>query len=242
MTVYILEQDDRNGSLNRLTAKLGFAQVGEEVVEYSDSGFDALALTQGDIVVGGIGYVRRAFDRLGWDVPDLLPIPPELEAFAGRRLWRADMADVRRRVDAGERVFVKPAPHQPKLFTGRVLGAFADLIATAHLPGDLVVDCAEPVHFVSEFRTFVLHGDVLDLRPYTGDPLVFPDPGVLRQAIAAYKGAPAAYSLDVGVTDDGRTLLVEVNDAYALGCYGLFPLAYAKFIAARWAELSRKYG
>ena len=164
MTVYILEQDHGNGSLNRLTAKLGFSQMGEEVIEYSAEGFDDLALTREDIVVGGIGYVRRVFERLGWGVPDLLPIPPQLEPFAGRRLWRADMADVRRRVDAGERFFVKPAPHQPKLFTGRVIGAFADLIATAHLPGDLVVDCAEPVNFVSEFRTFVLHGDVLSAR------------------------------------------------------------------------------
>lgn len=38
-------------------------------------------------------------------------------------------------------------------------------------------------------------------------------------------------------TDDGRTLLVEVNDGYALGCYGLQHNLYAKLLAARWAEL-----
>lgn len=40
------------------------------------------------------------------------------------------------------------------------------------------------------------------------------------------------------VTDDGRTLLIEVNDGYALGCYGLFYIDYAKLLSARWAELT----
>jgi len=40
------------------------------------------------------------------------------------------------------------------------------------------------------------------------------------------------------VTTAGATLVVEVNDGYALGAYGLMPLAYAKFLSARWAQLS----
>ena len=34
-----------------------------------------------------------------------------------------------------------------------------------------------------------------------------------------------------------RTLLVEMNDTYALGCYGLPSLFYAKLISARWSQL-----
>ena len=32
-------------------------------------------------------------------------------------------------------------------------------------------------------------------------------------------------------------ILIEVNDGYALGSYGLFYLDYAKLLSARWAEL-----
>ena len=237
MVVYILKQDDRVGSLNRLTASFGFAALGEQVVEYDDAAFETLPLERGDIVVGGIGYVRRACERMGVDVPHLEPIPEPLVPFAGRKLWRTSLADVRKRVSEGETLFMKPAPDQPKLFTGVVLSGFRDLIATAHLDDALVVDCAEPVQFVSEYRTFVLHGEVIGVRPYTGDPLQFPAADVIRDAISAFDQAPVAYSLDVGVTAEGRTLLVEINDAYALGAYGLFPIVYAKFIAARWAEL-----
>ncbi|MBQ8961536.1 MAG: hypothetical protein IJ071_10060 [Ruminococcus sp.] len=33
-------------------------------------------------------------------------------------------------------------------------------------------------------------------------------------------------------------MLIEVNDGYALGCYGLFYIDYAKLLSARWAELT----
>lgn len=42
---------------------------------------------------------------------------------------------------------------------------------------------------------------------------------------------------DICYTRDGRTLLVEFNDAYALGHYGLPSIQYAKLISARWAQL-----
>ena len=34
-----------------------------------------------------------------------------------------------------------------------------------------------------------------------------------------------------------ETLLVEFNDAYALGAYGLSSISYAKLISARWSQL-----
>lgn len=37
---------------------------------------------------------------------------------------------------------------------------------------------------------------------------------------------------------DGKTLLIEVNDAWALGCYGLESHLYAKFLLTRWAQLT----
>ena len=51
-------------------------------------------------------------------------------------------------------------------------------------------------------------------------------------------GTPNGYGTDFGVTDDGRTLLIEVNDGYALGSYGLYYLDYAKLLSAIWAELT----
>lgn len=59
----------------------------------------------------------------------------------------------------------------------------------------------------------------------------------MMNTFRTWKGRPAACCMDICVTDDGRTLLVEFNDAYALGSYGLNDIQYAKLISARWSQL-----
>lgn len=61
---------------------------------------------------------------------------------------------------------------------------------------------------------------------------------VIKKAVQSYTKAPAGYLADFGLADEGRTVLIEINDGYALGSYGLFYLDYAKLLAARWAELT----
>ena len=87
----------------------------------------------------------------------------------------------------------------------------------------------------------MLDGQVLDVRPYTGDYHAQFDASVIDEAISCWKDAPIAYGLDIGVTRDGRTLVVEVNDGYALGNYGLSPLNSINFHKARWKEMVKPY-
>ena len=49
--------------------------------------------------------------------------------------------------------------------------------------------------------------------------------------------ATAGYGLDLGVLSDGETALVEWNDGFSLGSYGLDASLYAELILARWREL-----
>ena len=98
--------------------------------------------------------------------------------------------------------------------------------------------CSEPVKFVSEYRVFVRYGNILDARKYKGNPFISADEKIVEKAIATFENPPAGYSMDFGITDDGRCLVIEVNDGYALGSYGLFPTLYAKLISARWAEMT----
>lgn len=237
MPVYVLRPDESVFSMNRQAALVGFGLRGEETRLFDLDEADALPLTRADIVVGGVGVVHRALKRLGLAVPALPSIPPSLAAFAGRKTWRGPLGEARRAVGRGETLFVKPLPTEPKRFVGQPLRAFSDLLSTAHLPDELEVDCAELTPFVSEHRTFVLDGAIIGLRHYNGDPLIFPEAERVRAAVAAFESAPAGYALDIGVAEDGRTLLVEVNDGYSVGAYGLSPLRYAAMIDARWAEL-----
>lgn len=240
MLVYIHRPDDTVFSVNRQVALVGFNLRGENIHLFDSDAFDDLPLMEDDIVVGGVGYVHRALKRLGFVVPELPSVPPQLSEFAGRKIWCSTMIEARRAVENGQRLFVKPLPAQLKLFTGRPLLQFSDLLSTANVPDDTIVECSEVTPFASEFRVFVLHHEVVGVRHYGGDPLLFPDPQRIKAAIAAYGDAPAGYALDMGVCEDGRTLLVEVNDGYAVGSYGLRPTVYAALIDARWTQLRMK--
>ena len=92
---------------------------------------------------------------------------------------------------------------------------------------------------MTEWRCFVRYGELLDVRRYTGRWDSQIDTSVIEAAIEAYTNQPAAYGLDFGVDAQGEHYLVEVNDGHSLGTYGTWPISYAKFISARWAELTK---
>ena len=133
-------------------------------------------------------------------------------------------------------VFVKPL--EDKQFTGVVVRSPKDLIGCGIQGVNQDVYCSEIVSFVAEWRCFVRYGRILSVRPYKGDWRKHYDYRVIESAVKEFASAPAGYAIDFGLTDDGRTLLIEVNDGYALGCYGLFYIDYAKLLSARWAELT----
>lgn len=112
-----------------------------------------------------------------------------------------------------------------------------DFIRTASCPDDTAILASEVVRFVSEYRLFVHRGEIVGCRHYTGDYATPIDFDVARGAVEAFRSAPVGYSLDMGRTDDGRTLVVEVNDAFALGSYGLPSVRYADLVLDRWAEI-----
>jgi hypothetical protein len=198
-----------------------------------------LPLTRNTLLVGGTVAVHKALAQLGLMIPAPLNVPEPLHSFAGRKLWATTLSEIRRRFEAGttEPVFVKPLA-SAKEFAGLVIVTPGDLSRVRHLDDDLAVQAAEPVAFVSEWRYFVLRGTVVGTAHYKGDCFTHPDAPTVRSAVAAYTGAPSAYGLDFGVTADGRALLVEANDGFVLGCYGLDPVIYADMLEARWCELA----
>lgn len=223
-------------SVNNYLAMDGFQQMGWEIVPYTDAA-PLCDHAPDEVVVGHIAAVRASLRALGLAVPAELGYPAALHPFLGRRLWQSTINAVA--ADARQwPVFVKPV-HAAKKFTGVLVRGPGDLVGCGDQYEDTPVWCAEPVRFVAEWRCFVRYGRVLDARPYKGDWRTHFDPAVAEQALAAYAPeAPAAFSLDVGLTAAGATLVVEVNDGHSLGAYGLMPIAYAKFLSARWAEMT----
>jgi hypothetical protein len=108
---------------------------------------------------------------------------------------------------------------------------------TAGLPEQQIVSCSEPLSMISEYRVYVTRGKAVGCKHYWGDFRAQADFVTIDQAIAAYRDAPAGYAIDFAVTSGGDTVLVEVNDGFSLGSYGLHPLLYSGLLEARWEEL-----
>lgn len=212
------------------TAWRGFKELGVECVPFStDEGLASAA--REDIVVAGLLVTGQALTLRGI-TPSSIDYPPELTDLLGRRVWECAVGEI---TEGDYPLFLKPL-HEKEL-PAIVANEPNGLAAYCKMGPGYRVLCSEPVDFVSEWRVFVRYGQVAHLACYRGDRQVMPDVGIINYAIEEYKSAPAAYGLDLGVTGDGWTLLVEVNDGFALGCYGMEAVEYALFLSARWAEL-----
>jgi len=186
------------------------------------------------VVHGKVRTVLRALRRLQVPPPPPLDAPEPLLPFFGRRIWTTTLGAIR---EHRGRVFIKPAEDQ-KAFTGFVADdPVQTMVRTAPFPNDMPLLASEPVTFVAEYRIMVHHRRLIACRHYSGDFTTSPDFSVAYAAVRAFTAAPCAYSLDLGVTNDDRTLIVEVNDAWALGSYGTPPMLYARMIADRWRQL-----
>lgn len=217
---------------NIFNAYYGLRDMGFECVKFSTlEDLQDLYHSKSELIVGGVGIVRKRLKVFDID-PPMIDYPEELRKYLGRDISETTLLKVVRDPSQWP-IFVKS--RDQKVLTGKVISKPADAIG---LGEDIDIYCSPVVNFMSEYRVFVRYGQILDIKHYWGDPLIFPDPNVIQAAIKDYKSAPDAYGIDFGVTDSGQTLLIEVNDAWALGCYGLAAHTYAKFLLTRWAQLT----
>jgi hypothetical protein len=214
--------------------ELGIDTVGFEQAD----GIDGLDLTKETVVYGGIGHVRKAFTKLGVPQPTVgeLP-PPEVMGFYGRRIWATTMLEVRQGYEDNLFFFIKPL-REHKAFSGHVTSAsIATLALTARFPDNFEIVASEPVIFRAEYRLFVHNNKIRDSRFYRGDFRYSPHYTLADRFIATYKNPPVAYSLDLGVLLNGDTAVVEINDAFSLGHYGMPHTPYTQMVLDRWEEI-----
>lgn len=193
-------------------------------------------LARDTLVYAGVPHTIAALSYLEVPVPEVQDYPSCLSPIFGRTISKSNLGELRYR-KSSRPVFVKPRGGT-KLFNGfTYTGSVEDQIRLNTFDNETPIWQSGTVEFISEYRVLIHQGLVFACRHYKGDCSVFPNLKVATQAIKLFQDAPVGYSLDLGVTDDGRTLLVEVNDAWALGSYGTPPLPYTEMIVNRWKQM-----
>ncbi|MBR6382535.1 MAG: ATP-grasp domain-containing protein [Lachnospiraceae bacterium] len=214
------------------TAWQGFQALGLETFFYN-SEKEIENTRPDDLIVGGVSIIKRKLGSYGIEIPEY-DYPEELEKYFGRSIWTDSLEGILNKQSEWP-VFVKPV--RDKAFVGFVLKSEKDVPRLREFKSNESVLCSELVDFEAEFRAFTRYGKIWDVRPYRGDWHVKYDSNVLDEMVKEYTRIPAGCAVDIGVTKDGRTLLVEINDGFALGCYGAESIQYAKLLSARWCEL-----
>ncbi len=64
------------------------------------------------------------------------------------------------------------------------------------------------------------------------------DLSIIKNAIKDLTSSPSAYALDFGIDANNSMKLVELNDGYSFGTYGIGSTNYDKTLSARWAQLT----
>lgn len=217
-------------------AFIGCEQLGIKCVKFDLDDIGTLQIRKDTPVFGGITAVRYALAQMGIKPPEPLDIPVELIKYTGRDIQFNTLGYFMK--NGKFPLFVKP--RKAKLFVGMIVSSPDELsyLSQVDLAGDEQdLIASSVVRFVSEFRVFVANGEIYDCRKYSGTWDAVPDFSFIENTIKNYKSAPAGYTIDFGVTDSGKTLLVEANDGYSFGSYGLNPTAYLEISIARWNQM-----
>ncbi len=197
--------------------------------EVASGKFDALIRQR--LFVGSVEFMREVFKRI-----NLLDV--RLPANSNRKhqvmtlreaqiVWRA----------AGQKLFIKPV--EIKLFTGLVLDGVVHSCLDG-LPEDTKVMAYEPFDspIISEWRFYIHNHQVVDGHNYSGDCFKIPFAGNVLNVVAANKDTfPCAYTIDMAVLQDESNVVVEFNDMWAIGNYGMPNFLYLRLLKDRYFEI-----
>lgn len=223
---------------NQYAAADGLAQQGIPISMFRDLQASTIAEQCGPAVMvcGHIGDTWACLRAQGRPIPEFPDYPAHLKWSLGRDIEKRTLGWLKQQADV---YFVKPVIL--KKFTGFVWDPEdpRSVLNIACFPDDVEVWVSTIITgLVSEWRCFVKKDKLIGVKHYKGRWNIAPSELTVNVAVRDGRGKmPAAYALDFGVASNGQTTLIEANDGYSIGCYGLSSIVYARFLEARWAEL-----
>ena len=135
--------------------------------------------------------------------------------------------------------FIKPYK-QIKAFTGIIVQNEKEAkLFTQDFKDNILQQ--EIVEIESEYRLYYTSTrGVLGVKHYLGNPYLSLDESFVNEVVNAAKKElkENSFTLDFGINSKGETFLIEVNDGWSVGNYGLSPKLYYSFIKNRWLQMT----
>lgn len=193
--------------------------------------------TKDDVIIGSVQATEVFFKAIGVEIPKYLGYPESLKKYLGREIIKTTIGNI----DKSFPYFIKPA-EEVKLFTGDIIENEKSLITLKTYFGDGINDntnvyVSDKIDIESEYRCFVHEGKLKGIQYYAGDFRIYPESSKIEEMVKCFDNSPVAYTLDVGVTNNGETILVEINDMWAIGSYGFDFKDYTLMCVRRLKEI-----
>jgi len=188
------------------------------------------SLIRSNLFVGSVEFMRLVFSRIG--LKDV-KLPNN-----SNRSFEIKTLDEAYKISAtGKKIFIKPL--EIKLFTGLVLEGF-QYSSLSSLPEDTKVMVYDVFNYKieSEYRIYVHRNKIIDSRNYSGDFMITPNYFYVNSIVYQNKGIfPCSYTIDIGILEDKENVVIEFNDMWAIGNYGIQNDQYLKLLRDRYFEI-----
>lgn len=197
--------------------------------EVQNNKFNTLIKT--NLFVGTVEFMDEVFSKINKD--------PKLPKNSNRKSEIISLKTALERSNLGEKLFIKPL--KLKLFSGLILDGTIQS-SLADVPDTTKVLAYEVIpNIISEWRGYVHMNKLIDCRCYSGDFMVSPDYDFIQQQINECKqdDFPIAYTIDIGILDDNTCIVIEFNDMWAIGNYGMENEIYLRLLRDRYFEIIR---
>lgn len=183
------------------------------------------------VPIGTVEYVRRYCELNNIQLPSNISYPTELAKYLKREVYQTTFER------APDHFFVKP--RRTKVFTGLIKNQLTETVYVSE-----PVWCSEPVVLTSEYRYYIIEGNVVGYSRYddSDEDDAEPDIAYVEQMAKDFTLAPVGYTLDIGMVA-GEPVLVEVNDGWSLGLYPwgtMQPARYVELITRRWQQILKE--
>ena len=156
-------------------------------------------LTLDDLVVGDFDWIRKSMKQLGIPMPIAPDYPQCLEHLLNRKIWFTTLGEVEEYLKTTTKdIFIKPAV-DVKAFSGLIEPKEQMLqYVLEQFPRSFPVVCSELAEFVSEYRVYVVNGEIKGVGHYRG---------------------PKEKELDMKIVEDAVKILSQSDEGKELkGC------------------------
>lgn len=199
--------------------------------EVASGKFDSLIKT--NLFVGSVEFMKEVFNRVG--ISDV-KVPRN-----SNRDCKIMTLDEAHELAKTKKIFIKPL--DIKLFTGLVLdGCIYSCLTGIPLDTEVMVYDVFDSPIESEWRCYIYKGEIVDARNYSGDFKRSPNYNYIENFVLEENKDtfPIAYTIDIGELSSGYSVVIEFNDMWAIGNYGMPNDLYLKLLKERYFEIINK--